>query len=318
MLAFSLLLGGTLSGKNVDADSTFTDYKPEYKQWQTNYIIDKIDYQKDKTVVYFRFVSEFGGGEITYYSPTGVSPWYLKDVTSSSGIPKRFDLIEIRNITVNGAVKCRLLDSRLPQFVLPQVSGEVHTCEVVFPKLPAGVKVVDMIEGRGNEQSEIHFNAFKVNVKTPDSKNLGTAKEMAQKVNDFQRKFGIASVDTPTEEKTSEPLVTKPKYVSPIYFQNASLSWQSQEIVRQNLEFVYDYIQVKPEATIVIRGHADVNAPDDLADKLSKDRADLVAAQLVRLGVPESKITVISEGKRNPKHKDSNGRNRRVDIELID
>ncbi len=33
----------------------YTDFKPTYKQWQRNYIIDKIEYRKDSLVVFFRY-----------------------------------------------------------------------------------------------------------------------------------------------------------------------------------------------------------------------------------------------------------------------
>lgn len=69
---------------------------------------------------------------------------------------------------------------------------------------------------------------------------------------------------------------------------------------------------------IEVAGHADRSGPDGYNMRLSLRRAQAVAAELVRLGVPRSSITTQGFGERNPPVKTADGvrepQNRRVEI----
>jgi len=71
---------------------------------------------------------------------------------------------------------------------------------------------------------------------------------------------------------------------------------------------------------IEVAGHADRSGPDGYNMRLSLRRAQAVAAELVRLGVPRGSITTQGFGKRNPLVQTADGvrepQNRRVEIVL--
>ncbi|HEY4079852.1 MAG TPA: OmpA family protein [Burkholderiaceae bacterium] len=75
-----------------------------------------------------------------------------------------------------------------------------------------------------------------------------------------------------------------------------------------------------PAGELVVIGHTDLVGSMEANDKLSLERARLVAAQLEQIGVPRERITVVGRGKREPLVPTANGvdepRNRRVEIKL--
>lgn len=200
MLFVSLLLASSLSGMDNDADSTFTDYKPEYKQWQTNYIIDKIEYSNSETVIYFRFFSAYGGGNITYYAPGVKEAWFLHDAKSGRSI----EILELRNLAIDRGIRNPILIKNSGHFVVDQKVGEIHTCEIVFPRLPLDMESMSLIEGKGNEKSEIHFNVLDIKIKTRDSKELGSKAELKARLEaEFKKaeQFKIESEKRENEKK---------------------------------------------------------------------------------------------------------------------
>ena len=79
-------------------------------------------------------------------------------------------------------------------------------------------------------------------------------------------------------------------------------------------------LTVAPAGELVVIGHTDLVGSMEANDKLSLERARLVAQQLEQIGVPRERITVVGRGKREPLVPTADGvdepRNRRVEIKL--
>jgi uncharacterized protein YkwD len=185
------------------SDKPFVDYKPVYKKWQNNYILDKIDYTKDRTIFHFRYVSHYVNGSATYYGPGEDLAWFLKNDANPSQV---FKMIEIRNIARNGKVEIPVLNTKKPVELVTQ-NNDVFTCEVHFARIPNNVKVADFIEGIGAELKTNHFNCLDVQMKTFDSKELGSQQDMITNITDFQKQEGVTNNPIPEikiEPKTDE------------------------------------------------------------------------------------------------------------------
>lgn len=181
------------------SDKPFVDYKPVYKKWQNNYILDKIDYTKDRTIFHFRYVSHHEAGTATFYGPGEQLAWFLKNDAKPSEI---FKMIEIKNIAINDTVKRAVLNTK-QVVALETRSGNVVTCEVHFNRIPNHVKVADFIEGIGAELKTNHFNCLDVQMKTFDSKDLGSQQDMITNITDFQKQEGVTN--NPIPEIKIEP-----------------------------------------------------------------------------------------------------------------
>ncbi|WP_338762803.1 hypothetical protein WAF17_18350 [Bernardetia sp. ABR2-2B] len=182
------------------SEKTFVDYKPIYKKWQNNYILDKIDYTKDRTIFHFRYVSHYEQGTATYYGPGEDLAWFLKNDKNSSEI---FKMIEIKNIARNGKVEIPLLNAKRPVQLITH-DNDVFTCEVHFPRIPNHIKVADFIEGVGAELKTNHFNCLDVQMKTFDSQDLGSQQDMIANITDFQKQEGVTNNPIPELPETIE------------------------------------------------------------------------------------------------------------------
>ncbi|WP_291728509.1 CAP domain-containing protein [Bernardetia sp.] len=188
---------------NEVSNKPYVDYKPIYKKWQSNYILDKIDYTKDRTIFHFRYVSHYEQGTATYYGPGTQLAWFLKNDANQSEV---FKLIEIKNIARNGKVEIPLLNTSNPVQLITH-DGDVFTCEVHFPRLPNHVKVTDFIEGIGAELKTNHFNCLNVEMKTFDSQDLGSQQDMIANITDFQEKEGVTNNPIPEIIKEEKPII---------------------------------------------------------------------------------------------------------------
>lgn len=193
------------SNNNAISDKPFVDYKPVYKKWQNNYILDKIDYTKDRTIFHFRYVSHYANGTATYYGPGEDLAWFLKNDAKPSEV---FKMIEIKNIARNGKVEIPVLNTKKPVQLLTQ-DNDVFTCEVHFNRIPNNVKVADFIEGIGAELKTNHFNCLDVQMKTFDSKELGSHQDMVENITVFQKQEGV--INNPLPEIKDQPVNNDPK-----------------------------------------------------------------------------------------------------------
>jgi outer membrane protein OmpA-like peptidoglycan-associated protein len=200
----------SLIAQNIE----YTDHKPVYRKWQDSYILDKIQYTKNSTIFYFRFVCRSGQGiSAIFYPPGGEAPWYLK---GKSG--KNYNLKSVRNIRRNSELLVSNLTSKKEFPSLDGFGYTVFSCEVHFEKLPNSEKKVDLIEGPGHEFDQNHFNCFDVIMKTQDDKELGQIKDSEENIKKFENKFGVTNTNIkpqPKIEPKIEPKV-QPKKEDPI------------------------------------------------------------------------------------------------------
>jgi outer membrane protein OmpA-like peptidoglycan-associated protein len=76
-----------------------------------------------------------------------------------------------------------------------------------------------------------------------------------------------------------------------------------------------------PSVRVQVAGFTDDTGPADINDNLSRARAQAVLRQLVRLGVPPSRLTLAAFGERNPKlpntSAENRAANRRVELRVL-
>ena len=168
---FVLIIGAFFIETSLGQSKDYVDHKPVYRKWQDDYIIDKIEYTKDRTIFYFRFVCKSGKStSAIFYPPGGKHPWYLK----GRDVRKNFYLKEIRDVRRNGRLmKSRVRSAPYSVLALDGIGFTVFSCEVHFDRLPNNIKVVDLIEGSGQEYNKNHFNCFRVKLKTWNDDDLG-------------------------------------------------------------------------------------------------------------------------------------------------
>ncbi len=161
-------------------ETEFTDYRPMYRKWKDNYILDKIEYRPHRMVFHFRFISR-AAGRATFYGPGKRDAWFVRD--SENKVHK---LLEIKNIRKNGELKVGVLNSATSVSYEHDID-DIMTCEVRFDRMPISTEKVDLIEGVGQETNENHFNCFEVVLKDPrNRKELGDEDDMKRRIRNFE------------------------------------------------------------------------------------------------------------------------------------
>lgn len=159
-----LLLAFNTQAQKVAQVSTLeaarTDQNPTYEQFNDQCILDKVEYQEDRTIFHFRYKASTYAS-IWLYAPDGEHPWFLKDKIND----KEFNLIGIYNVRRNNILTHKEITA---PYVYMNADSEKETtyfeCEVHFERLPETVSAVDLIEGKGMEEAWNHFHCFDIQV----------------------------------------------------------------------------------------------------------------------------------------------------------
>ena len=340
---FSFIYIHTLS-----AQATFTDNKPEYRQWQDSYILDKIEYTKDRTIFYFRFVSLADPNspittDAVFYPRGGAHPWYLKAKNSN----KTFELLEIRNVKRNNELVASKVVGELRSTAF-KYKNTVFSCEIHFPRLPNDIEFADLIEGRGQERNRNHFNCFNIKLKTEKSKDLGTKEDSEKTVQKFNKQFNVDIKEEPKKEepKKEEPKKEEPKKEEPkvianttsntpnnlrnksdiacgnslimdkIKFKDDSDEFMAQADAHRQMLILLDFLTQNSNATIKIQGHTDIFGNPEKNLELSRARARKVQIWFTMNGVNPKRVDIEWFGGTKPLKPEGDAINRRVEIEV--
>ncbi len=176
----------------------YIDYKPIYQTWQKSYILDKIEYRPQRTVLHFRYLGEpptksersrYQYNPVTKVSLFGAgrdSSWCIANPNNPR---ENFSMIEVRNVRRNGEmVYERLEDRQIIDFSLKAQKYEVITCEIHFPKLPNDIKIADLLEGWRYKEFTNHFHCLNIQLKT-ENEDIGTYQDMVTRINRFEQGY---------------------------------------------------------------------------------------------------------------------------------
>jgi peptidoglycan-associated lipoprotein len=84
----------------------------------------------------------------------------------------------------------------------------------------------------------------------------------------------------------------------PIYFEYDEAQLRADS--KATLERLATYLEVNPQVRVTIAGNADERGTPEYNIALGQERADAVRKYLVRLGVPEARVSAMSYGEENP------------------
>jgi hypothetical protein len=167
----------------ADAQEIYTDYKPEYKEWRSNYIIDKIQYTKDEIIFFFRYYS-YSNGTIVDFWFRDSKQYCLENVENPD---ETFYTTDLKNIRVGGSLKCvSMKEANLTNFNTVIPANVTITCEVHFPRIPNHIAKVHFLEGKNYRKLSNHFHAFEVKMKQWNDKNLGTPEDRLERLATFE------------------------------------------------------------------------------------------------------------------------------------
>lgn len=190
---------------------TYNDYQPMYEPWSKDYILDKIEYREKRVVFYFRFVCTPSYSGVTFYGLEDKDKWVLQNTSNA----RYMNMIGLKNIRINGVLKMASIGDY--EVFYEAVRGDVFTCEVHFPVIPAswGDAKAHLLEGIERRYASNHFHALNIKLKPQNDPNLGEISDMALRIQRFEKKtlgFPKTVIVIPTIKKPTpipSPLVVK-------------------------------------------------------------------------------------------------------------
>lgn len=159
-----LLLAFNTQAQNATQATTLeaarTDKNPTYEQFNDQCILDKVEYQADRTIFHFRYRAS-SYTSIWLYAPAGDHPWFLKDKINDT----EYNLIGVYNVRRNNRLAHKEVTGDHVYMSADSKKEKTYfECEVHFERLPETVSEVDLIEGKGMEAAWNHFNCFNIQV----------------------------------------------------------------------------------------------------------------------------------------------------------
>lgn len=339
----------TLAIAQQNNERNYTDYKPEYRKWKDSYILDKIEYQPDATIFYFRFICDnLNSGGAIFYPPGGKYAWFLK----GKDVKHNFPLVAVKNIRRDGILIKREVKDAIFDSPPSDITGyTIFSCEVHFGPLDNEVKVADLIEGPGQEYNRLHFNCFDIKLKTWDDETLGSEEDSQKAIEEFEKQAGKSTQEAPAQEEASlteeqQPPTEEKKVVSVarpesyssgrkylqeasdlvcnqvlilggIHFQDNSTNYKGIIAARKNIELLAAYLKENPTATVTLYGHTDVFGDKESNMDLSKARVIKIQRWLSMYGIHPKRISCEWFGSDQPIKPEGDPVNRRVEARLV-
>jgi len=164
------------------SQKVYVDYKPQYTEWVRNYIVDKIEYTKEHTIFYFRYLSSSAYSAMDFRGIRNEYRWCLENVDNPD---ETYYLVDLRNIRVDGVLHLERIGD-LDMFYYNPKATETVTCEVYFPRLPKHIKKAHFLEGKSAKNRTNHFHALAVNLKTFDDPDLGSEADRTARIQKFK------------------------------------------------------------------------------------------------------------------------------------
>lgn len=317
------------------AQKTYTDYNPQYKKFKKNYLIDKITYTEEFTIIFFRFAGEHA----YFYGPDGEHAWFL---ISSDG-KHIFPSLQVKNLRKNNILQVAEVVGEFYTYGSLN-SSNAFTCQIYFPRINNSIEYVDLIEGKGNEHNERHFNCLKIKLKTKQDKTLGNEEIYQKTIANFNDKHhvrvsknkplpndtifsNISKTATIDEDKNNPYPIARLRQIEDVNcmnnivldklkFKDDSEDFISPSEAQKQLYILVDYMKQNQNSSITIYGHTDIfgNANKNLA--LSKKRALKILHWLSNKGIAQNRIKIQALGGSQPIIAEGDAINRRVEFKI--
>jgi hypothetical protein len=145
---------------STQAQDSKTDANPVYDKFNDYCLLDKVEYQEERTIFHFRYKAS-SYTSIWLYSPSGDHPWFLKDEING----EEYKLLGVYNVRKNNMLTHKEVSGNYTYMNADATKNVTYfECEVHFERLPETVSEVDLIEGKGMEGAWNHFHCFNIKV----------------------------------------------------------------------------------------------------------------------------------------------------------
>lgn len=317
----------------------YTDYLPKCRQTATNFMIAKVEYASDRTVLHFRYVSDRDRDVVRFYGKDLEKAWVVSS-PRRPGVTPIEQRADVYNIRINNQLQLSHLMSGDQVQYSPQ-RGDIVSCEIHFNNMPSVIRSVDLIGGDVDAATtSARFNFADLLLKTANNTTLGLPRDMEAAINLFysqQKSVRYPSIKEVTsleqekqfqqskqeveQRRAESPLetATKPIDYMPKMFNSIADLQCRERVILQNLYFeeeatdfsrkiqatktidaMVEYLNRYPEAQLVLHGHTDIFGDEYKNLMLSKERVATVKRALTLKGIDKQRIITMYHGGTQP------------------
>lgn len=340
MLLSSVSLCAAPQDNGVDSIQVYyTDYLPKARQASTNFIISKVEYGAERTIMHFRYVSDRDRDVVRFYGSATEQAWVVSSPRRPGSTPIE-QRTEIYNIRINNQLQ---LTQLLPgdQVRYSPQKGDIVSCEIHFNNMPSYVRSIDLINGDVDPITTLaRFTFADLMLKTANNTTLGTPRDMEAGINLFysqqksvrypnikeitslvqekqfqesKREIENQRVESPLETAT-KPLDYMPKMLNSVadlqcrervilqnvYFEEDATDFSRKHQAYKTLDMIVEFLNRFPDAQLVLHGHTDIFGDEYKNLMLSRERVNTVKRALVLKGIDRQRIITLYHGGTKP------------------
>lgn len=168
---------------DIVAQSTYTDYNPQYQTWANSYQIDKIEQTATELVIHFRFARDNNKyDKPSFYPSKHEFAWVLE--TKDGAV---YHWNRLSNIARNGVVQIADLGTEIQvveALTKEKKSKTFFTCQIHFEALPDALTEISLVQGKGLRENRNHLNCLELQLK---NENRGSADKEKERVGAFEK-----------------------------------------------------------------------------------------------------------------------------------
>jgi outer membrane protein OmpA-like peptidoglycan-associated protein len=325
---------------NEHIDVKYTDYLPRYRKIPTDFIITKVEYSTNTTILHFRFVGTTDKEIVRFFGSQHAQAWSIStNQRANNGNEKLEREAEIRNVRVNDNSKSQKITAK--NVIECQIQkGDIITCEISFENMPHYVRTINLVNGETDKIGMPRFVCYDLQLKGQSSPLLGDKNQMQSNIEQFYRQHkgvrypsiievttlqqdsifakgqqkhvaaaqnnGISNAARPIDYmprmlQTSTKLTCHERFIlENVYFEEESADFSRRSQAMKTLNILIEHLNRFPDAKIALHGHTDIFGDPYNNLVLSEKRVLAVQRAMTDKGIDRKRIIINFYGGKHP------------------
>jgi outer membrane protein OmpA-like peptidoglycan-associated protein len=328
------------NGEGDQQEIKYTDYLPRYRKLTNDFLISKVDYGNQNTILYFRVLVASDKEIIRFFGCQHPNAWAINTSQKAANSNENLSrAATVSNIRIND-VKKQLQLSNTESVEIKAQKGDIVSCEIHFKNMPIYVKTINLVGGDMDKAAVARFVCYDLQLKTQaggllaDKIQMQANIEQFYKLNKNVRYPSIIELTTVGQDSMfakqhkkyedeskkitnitdSEPIDYMPKMLNKVsdlscnerfILQNVYFEEETSEFTRRlqavkSIAMISEYMEHYPDSKISLHGHTDIFGDTYNNLLLSQKRVMAVQRVLIDKGVDKKRIIINYYGGQYP------------------
>ncbi len=328
------------NGENDQHEIKYTDYLPRYRKLANDFILSKVEYGNQNTILYFRWVAPTDKEVLHFFGCQHINAWSINTNQRAANSNENLSrLALVYNVRINDVRKFTEVTNNNSVEVRPQ-KGDIVSCEIHFKNMPSYVKTINLVGGEMDKNGAARFVCFDLQLKTQAGGQLADKSQMQANIEQFYklsknvRYPSIIEITTVAQDSIftqqqqkheanskqmfnltdAEPIDYMPRMLTKVsdlscserfilqnvYFEEESSEFSRRVQAVKSIGMVAEYLDRYPDAKVALHGHTDIFGDTYTNLLLSQKRVMAVQRVLMDKGIDKKRIIINYYGGQYP------------------